>query len=127
MRSIDMNSHDFRKQNLVTQKKGDFYKCSVCGCEGWRQSLSNELTVTEEMYKIASKCQFKPPQDERKSYRPKNVLLKTMAYVGIVGGVHPVIDCPEEYKNIFSADVWVWSDSRNEAVRILPHEIIDSE
>jgi len=58
MKVVSMEDHDFHKVNLVTQTKGDYYKCSVCGCEGWRNGLSGSILVTDARYKKSKSCTF---------------------------------------------------------------------
>jgi len=125
MQIVNMKEHDFKKQNLFTQKKGDFYKCAICGCEGWRQTVGGYITVTEAEFKKAASCTFEPPREEIK--RPKKVLLETMLNIGITEGIHDVVECPDEYKDRFENDIWVYSAIRKEAVRILTNEIIEKE
>lgn len=123
MKDIEMSRHDFKKQNLVGDKHGrDYYKYSFCTCTGYRKGLLPIVQVTVVMSKIAATCTYNP-----NIKRPKKVLVNTMRYIGIIEGVHDVVECPEEDKGMYDHDVWIYSEQRKEAVRLLPHEIIDSE
>lgn len=123
MKSVQMSSHDFDKVNLVTLSKGgDQYRCAVCGCTGIRISIEPIVTLSEKEYNKSIKCDFKKLSELRKL--PVKVLLDDMPYVGIRCGVYNVEPSPiDDYKD----DVWVFSESRNELVRVLPYEIIDQE
>lgn len=127
MKTIDMNNHNFNKQNLVTTNKGDLYKCTICGCEGYRHSLAPTITVTDLMANKAMKCTFKPQNNNIGIKRPKLVLTKSVPVEGGVDeGIHEVVPCPVEYKDRYINDIWVLSNN-NIPVRVLPHEIIDME
>lgn len=126
MESISMNTHDFHKQNLVTEKGGyDMYKCNSCGCEGKRNGLNDTILVTDAMGAKAAKCTFKPESIIEK--RPKLVLtVRVPVEGGVDEGLHEVVDCPDEYKDKYLNDVWVLSN-KGVPVRIMPREIIDRE
>lgn len=111
-----MLHHDFQKQNLVTTPKGDLYKCSECKAQGYRAGLSPFIILSESEFKKSLKC------EPEKTELPKEVSVKDMPYVGIVAGTHKVVKCPEGYTDKYADDVWVFSESRGEAVRLLPHE-----
>jgi hypothetical protein len=121
MKTISMDNHDMVKQNLVTTKQGDSYRCLVCGVEGWRQNVSPIITITEAAFLVAEKCTFlssKPPKE-----LPAEVKVRVdMPNFGIEAGIHKVVPCPDEYKNRYADDVWVWSEGRKEPVRLLPGE-----
>ncbi len=59
MQVLNMKDHDFCKTNLVTQAKGDHYRCSVCGAQGWRQGFSGTILVNDAEFRISKKCTFK--------------------------------------------------------------------
>lgn len=127
MRPVSFSNHNFEKQNLVTTTKGDFYKCSVCGASGYRAGLQAVIMLNQAQFKVAAKCTFKASEDTTPTVKlPKRVLLPTMKNIGIIEGVHDVVQCPSEYAR-FKNDVWVYSESRKEAVRVLPYEIIEKE
>lgn len=126
MKSVDMKLHDFNKQNLVGDSKHrDKYKCSVCGVQGFRNGLSATVLLSDKDYKISQTCSFYNNTENTK--RPAKVLLDDMPYIGIKEGVYDVVAIPEKYKEQYPDSVWVFSKIRNEPVRILPNEIIDSQ
>ncbi len=120
MKSVNMDSHDFQKQNLITIKgKGDLYKCSVCGAEGYRPTIHSNVILSESEYKKASKCLFAAAN---KPSRPKQVLTGDLPNMGVKYGIHDVVACPDEYKNKYESDVWVFSEGRQEPVRLFSDE-----
>lgn len=122
MKTLDMNLHDFRKRNLVTTPKGDLYECTICKTSGYRIGLASFIKVTDNEYKKSLKCNFLGIDIETKHNLPKEVMVNNMPYIGLKYGMHKVIPCPDEYKKKFTNDVWVYSESRKEAVRLLPGE-----
>ena len=123
MKTISMDAHDMSKQNLVTTSRGDFYKCSVCGVAGFRTSVAPLITVTEEQFKVAQKCTFVTSNKQPNSLRPSEVkVLRILDQFGIEPGVHKVVDCPASYAERYANDIWIWSEKRNEAIRLLPEE-----
>lgn len=123
MQTIDIEDHDFRKVNLVSLKNGgDTYRCALCGCEGWRRPFTRQIEVSEQQFKKGLKCSHVKPQAPVKE-KTKSVVLEQMRFVGIEAGTHEVVECPDEYKSKNYDGVWVYSESRKEPVRILPHEI----
>ncbi|WP_420582063.1 hypothetical protein [Reichenbachiella sp.] len=122
MKIVNIKSHDFKKVNLVTLKKGgDNYECSVCGCKGYRSPFQDNLTLTEKEFKKSLKCSFQQPI----SKRPKKVLIVDLKpELNLPEGTYDVVDCPAHQDKKFKHDVWVFNDARGEPCRILPHEII---
>lgn len=124
MRTISIGKpHNFKKKNLVTQssRKGtyDIYECENCGIVGKAFQLGT----------IQIKDSY---SDEKAEYclNKKSVITNvkvTGDYVCNNFGLeknkeYQICECPEEYKDRFSLDVWVFSEKRGEAVRLLPEE-----
>lgn len=125
MKTVSMNDHDMEKQNLVTTSRGDFYKCKVCGTAGFRTNVSPIILVTEAQFKISQKCTFikKVAVTTTPGTLPTEVhVLQYLDQFGIEVGVHKVVPCPAEYQDRFGDQVWVWSEKRKEAVRLLEEE-----
>ena len=121
MKTVKIDNHDFNKVNLVTTKKGDLYRCSSCGVSGYRVGLEPIIRLTDSDFKKSMKCKLSISAIDDTPNRPKEVLTNDLPYLGIEYGIHKVVDCPKthiEFKN----DVWVFSKSRNEEVRLFSHE-----
>ena len=126
MKIISLDSkHRFTKQNLVTVLgKGDKYKCSVCGAEGWRRGFHGSITVTESQYKKSLKCSV-PNRLVRTKFQFNSIEVmidKDITTMGVVCGIHKTIPCPKEYVEKFVNDIWVYSSGRKGPVRLLPNE-----
>lgn len=124
-----MYEHDFVKQNLVTivekRRTYDHYKCKTCGCEGKRYGLSSFVTG-----KVNNSLNPKPRCTKAKiiDFQQKKVLIiadTELANFGIVkGGIYETVPCPAEhtYRPDFVSSVWIFSEQRKDACRLLEHE-----
>lgn len=122
MKVVLMSKHDFNKVNLVTisGKKGDLYKCQECGAQGYRCGLAPMVELTEAEFKKAENCSFASRVTKTIDLRPRLQEIETgeMPYIGIKAGVHKCVSCPIKYAQ-FAGDAWVFSDERQEPVRLL--------
>lgn len=125
MVNVPIDSHDFVKKNLYTLFKGkrpyDVYKCKCCGLEGRRYGISEDVTVKRD--KIL--CAYaKGLRDKAKICQQ---VIVTDEYPCNAFGLMPGIEydrvpCPKDQMDKFSEDVWVFSETRGEPVRLLSGE-----
>ena len=115
---VNITSHRFEKKNMHTIKGGgrggyDLYVCADCGCKGKRYELDGAIEISDKSAPLCKKSSPKKVKiineytagefgfDMQKEYEPTNASSK-------------------QYKN----DVWVFSDKRNEPVRLLTHKYV---
>ncbi|MEY4934391.1 MAG: hypothetical protein RIS64_750, partial [Bacteroidota bacterium] len=113
---VHMSKHRFDKVNLITTKKGDEYKCKDCGCNGFRDGLRPFIMVKKgKDMSFCPKAQYN---------RPVTVQLNESVCIQFgfeMNKIYTVVDSPDpKYKN----DVWVFSEQRNEPVRLLDGEFL---
>jgi hypothetical protein len=124
MKIVEIKEHSFKKTNLTTVKGGgDKYRCSVCGCEGYRPAFTEIVQLTEKEYLKAKKCAYVSESQVRP--RPSKVEIYEVPGICLNAGRYDVVPCPDEYKQKFEKDVWVFHPDRKEAVRILDGEILE--
>lgn len=116
---IHITTHNFQKTNLITIVKGkrifDEYECLDCRLKGKRYGLSEYITVGQD-----KQCITKP--------KPEKVEIRSpgLEQFGLIRGEkHTVVDCPKSEAEKFGRDVWVFSPTRNEPVRLLAGEYIN--
>lgn len=116
---IHITTHNFQKMNLITIVKGkrvfDEYECQDCKLKGRRYGLSEYITIGQN-----KKCVTKP--------KPNKVEIRSPALeqFGLIRGEkHDTVECPKDQAEKFGGDVWVFSPSRNEPVRLLTGEYIN--
>ena len=115
---IGITTHDFVKQNMVTIMRGkkayDKVKCRICGLEGIRYGLSDNISVKRD-----KKC------TKRLSRRVEVISQYVCDNFGFERGkIYDRIDCPDECKDKYLDGFWVYSDARKEPVRLLHGEFI---
>lgn len=111
---VEMGTHKFEKSNLVTQKKGDFYKCK-CGVEGWRAGLEPYIIVKKNKA-CTELAQIALPERVR--------LVNFTGCIGKManGDEYDVVPCPVEFRDKYLNSVWVDVPSQGEPVRLLSTE-----
>lgn len=120
--SLSDKNHKFEKSNLFTQsgKGGSFdeYKCVHCGLKGKRYGLSDIITV-----KKAKTCTnvAAPKQDSLGQVKISSSI-DPRAWGLNPGEIVDRVACPPEEANRFGNDVWVFSPSRKEPVRLFDSE-----
>ena len=120
MVEIAITSHNFKKINLVSIRKGkkifDILKCSDCGLEGKRYGFTETVCVKRDKVN----CSF------RKKIRSSKVAIFENPHLesefGLKCSIFDVVEPPEEYKGKYPESVWVFSEKRGEPVRLLPGE-----
>jgi hypothetical protein len=116
MIEISISSHRFVKVNIMTIVRGrkayDKYRCMDCGLEGKRYGLSDLISVRRD-----KRCS---------GVAKKHVCIMTGSLESSFGlmadKVYPVCTCPEEKKEKYAKDVWVFSEKAGEPVRLLVGE-----
>jgi hypothetical protein len=125
MVDIAMESHEFEKTNPVTIVRGrrayDEYRCRVCGLEGKRYGFSNIIRVQRDKLncshrkRMLTKCVRIRKEDEPN--------LKNSFGLSADKEYEPV-EPPERYKGKYPESVWVFSEKRQEPVRLLLGEFV---
>ncbi|WAX17082.1 hypothetical protein PF672P2_00067 [Parabacteroides phage PF672P2] len=127
MVNIPIESHDFVKKNLYPVSRGkivyDIYKCDCCGLEGRRYGTSKEITVKRDKILCAYAKGFR---DKLTKCHVQQVII-TNEYpcvaFGLLAGIeYDRVPCPKDEMDKFAEDVWVFSETRGEPVRLLPGE-----
>ena len=125
MINVPIDSHDFEKVSLFTMYKGrrayDVYKCKCCGLQGRRYGVAEEITVKRD--KIL--CAY--AKGLRDKVKKCEQVIITDDYpcnsFGFIKGIkYDRVPCPEDQREKFADDVWVFSDERGEPVRLLNGE-----
>ena len=115
--------HDMQKQNLVTLKGGgDRLKCTRCGVQGIRRTLSNNMEISGNK-DVIDKCKGVA---EINIEKPKGGQVKVThcqangkEFAGLTAGsVHDVVDAPKEHAHLSG----VWVMGATEPVRLLESE-----
>lgn len=124
METIHILSHAFEKVNLVTQhSKGvsfDTYKCKQCGLTGKRIGISENILVNKDK----PSCPFK----QQKIIKVKIISDYVCSQFGFERGrIYDTCDCPKKSKKDYSDAVWVFSEDRKEAVRLIDGEFFAVE
>lgn len=57
--------------------------------------------------------------------RAEFVLTECIPYIGVVGGWHKVVECPDHCADQFTNSIWIIGVMRPEPVRVLDYEIIE--
>lgn len=115
---IHIATHNFVKQNAITIIRGkkvyDKVKCTICGLEGIRYGLSDLIVVKHDkkcVKKLGKKVKI------NNQYVCDNFGFE-------MGKIYDRVDCPDEQKDKYSDDFWVYSCERKEPVRLLAGEFI---
>jgi len=121
---LDSLSHSFEKSNLITQKRGkklvDYYKCSKCGLEGFREGFSSQLTITKLS---KNPCLYEIPIQDQ--YIGKIIKIIKCNAIGFQfknltpGSRHYIIEGPDGY---FNDEKGVWVMGFEEPVKVLNNE-----
>lgn len=119
--SLEAGGHQWTKTNLVTQIRGDHFKCE-CGAEGWSKQLG-VIALAEKHKKKAKKCPVHNKDHKAKEIRVTLCTASGPEFEGLTPqSVHKTVPCPEEHKGKNLTGVWVMG--RTEPVRLLPAEFI---
>lgn len=129
MENIKITSHQFTKQNNITISRGrksyDIYKCQCCGLEGKRYGLTEEITVVRN--KVSCSFYKNKLAKDKEDYDNSTKVKITDRYPCIsfgleYGAIYDRVECPEEEKEKFANDIWVYSEKRKEPIRLLEGE-----
>ena len=115
--------HKFGKVNLFTQrnKKGSFdeYKCEYCGLKGKRYGIGSEVLQVRK----AKVCTHKAEPVEQVNLGKALITHDHPSMFGFEKGKeYDRVSCPVEFLEKYSDDIWLYSEERKEAVRMLDHE-----
>lgn len=115
--------HKFDKVNLVTQrnKNGYFdeYKCEYCGLKGKRYRIDSEVLQVRK----AKVCTHKAEIVEQVNLGKALIIHDHPSVFGFEKGkTYERVPCPVEFLEKYSDDIWIYSEKRKEAVRLLDHE-----
>lgn len=116
--SLDGSGHDFKKQNLVTERDSrglhDRYKCKHCGLEGKSRSLGN-VSVRRN-----KKCSYVPPVPVIKKIEVIECRAVGKHFSNLKPkSQHKTVKAPPPYKD---DDTGVWVMGVGEPVKLLNYE-----
>ena len=125
MESISILSHDFEKQNNITIRRGnqlyDIYRCRCCGLTGKRMGLAGEISVSGN--KVSCRRYKSFVQKNKEAEKVKITHPYPCDQFGFeLYKVYDRIPCPENMRDKYADDVWVFSENRKEPVRLLEGE-----
>lgn len=108
----DISSHTFEEVDFNT------YRCVKCGMEGKLEFLF-PLVLSVDRYVECSTSLVNillQPQGEVR-------MMRDLPDFGLYKGeVHKIVSCPVAYQDRYADKVWVFSELRNEPVRLLNRE-----
>jgi hypothetical protein len=109
--------HEFEKTNLVSDKNGnDFYKCCNCGIKGKRRAFSESIEVSGIESKVL-RCNL-----EKNPNIGKSIIVLINQFGLKSGEEHIIVECPESELKKYSMETWVFSENRNEPIRLFGNE-----
>jgi len=128
MKKAPLDSHTFRKTNLMTINKGgrmfDEYECTTCGMKGRRYGVSNYATVANTYSdNLVNNCRL-PKTDNYigRLIKIQQCNASNPAFANLTNkSMHRIIKPPEGYANGGNG---VWVQGIGEPVKVLNNEFI---
>ena len=121
--SLNDTNHKFEKSNLVTQRGRsgrvfDEYKCAHCGLKGKRYGLNEAITVKKDK----TCTNVSAPKEKSLGQVRISSDIDSRAWGLNPGDVVDRVPCPPADAAKYANDVWVFSPTRQEPVRLFGSE-----
>ena len=123
----DQKGHIFVETGVIKPGKKDtfikrIWECSQCGCIGIQEGFARIIKLQKAYVNVD--C----PKDSsmiQTLLQPRGNVKLTRPFPDFgfeEGQVYEIVTCPAEYQIKYGSDIWIFSEKRNEPVRLLPRE-----
>lgn len=124
---LDQKGHIFQETGYIKPKKNEHFikrtwTCSQCGCVGTQEGIPRIIKLKKAYVDV--NC----PKDSsliQALLQPRGKVRLTRPFPDFgfeEGQEYEIVSCPPEYQIKYGSEVWIFSQKRNEPVRLLRRE-----